>query len=67
MTTDAILTQNIQTTIRKMKKDGTTGAGIECLKQCVSTRGLMCSVNEYNTRFPIIAKTVANQMHFHIY
>jgi hypothetical protein len=64
--TDKILTTNITATIRKMKKNGTIGASLACLKQNVSTRGLMCSVSEYNERFPIIAKIVANQNHFEI-
>lgn len=64
--TDEILTTNITTTIRKMKKNGTTGASLACLKQNVSTRGLMCSISEYNERFPVIAKIVANRHHFEI-
>lgn len=64
--TDKILTENITQTIRKMKQSGTTGASLACLKQCVSTRGLMCSVSEYNERFPIVAKLVATQNKFTI-
>jgi hypothetical protein len=64
--TDKILTTNITATIRKMKKNGTTGASLACLKQNVSTRGLMCSISEYNERFPIVAKSVAKQNYFEI-
>jgi hypothetical protein len=61
------LARNIRTTIRKWKKEGTVGASIACLKQCVPTRGLMYSVSEYNEQFPIVAKQVANQLKFEIY
>ena len=65
--TDSTLTLNIQTLIRKWKKEGTVGASLACLKQCVSTRGLTCSVSEYNERFPIVALNVATRNHFTIY
>ena len=42
-----ILRKNVMSTIKRMKKEGTTGASKECLRANTSTYGLSCTVKEY--------------------
>lgn len=55
---------SIQDTIRKMKRIGTTGATLECLKQNVSTRNLTSTPAWYHANFPRIAHEQAKRMKF---
>lgn len=52
------LEKNIRNTIKKMKADGSVGASAECIKQNTSTKGLVCSVSEYNREFDRLIKTI---------
>ncbi len=53
-----ILAKNLRALITKMKKDGTVGASKACLKQLVSTKGLTCSVEEYNKIWEEVVNSV---------
>lgn len=48
----------IRAAIRTMRKRGTVGASIECLKANISTRGLTCPVPYFHNRFPALAAEV---------
>lgn len=54
----------IQATIRMMKRKGTTGASVDCLKQNVNTRGLTCSPEWYHANFQRVATEVAGKLKF---
>jgi hypothetical protein len=62
----SVLIENIRQTIKRMKRDGTTGCSIENLKQCTPTNGLSCSVSMYHLEFPKIALEIAKKYHFGI-
>lgn len=64
MSTETVMRDNIITAIRQMRADGATGASLECLKQCTSTRGLMCSKAEYERVFDEQAREVAKRLRF---
>lgn len=50
-----------------MKKQGTTGASFECLKQNTSTRGIHCHPSVFHEEYSEIAAEVARVMKFKIY
>ena len=64
--TDA-LRSNIGDAIKRMKKEGTTGASVNCLKQCISTRGLSVHPSVFHAEFEEHARKVARVMKFKIY
>mgnify|MGYP001586937969 CR=1 FL=1 len=61
------LRSNIGDAIMRMKKEGTTGASVECLKQCTSSRGLTCPAHEFHAEFETWAKDVAKTLKFKVY
>jgi len=63
---DALRT-NIASAILQMKREGTTGASVNCLKQCTPTRGLSCSPYMFQTEFEQHARAVARALKFKIY
>jgi hypothetical protein len=67
MTTDQILAASIATTIRRWRREETTGASLRCLQANVRTDGLACSRREYEERFPEVAREVARKLHFDLY
>lgn len=60
------LEKNIAAAIKRMKKSGTTGASLDCLKQNTSTSGLTMSVPAYHASFAEVAAKVAAKMKFQI-
>jgi hypothetical protein len=61
------LRSNIGDAIKDMKRNGTTGASFDCLKQNTSTRGLTCPVSQFHSEFNEHAAEVAKVMKFKIY
>lgn len=63
---DALRT-NIAEAILQMKREGTIGASVNCLKQCTSTRGLSISPYMFHADFEEHARAVAKTLKFKIY
>jgi hypothetical protein len=63
----AILSANITTAIRSMKRDGITGASFACLKQCTSTAGLTCPVPAFHAAFDALASSIGRKLRFSVY
>lgn len=61
------LRTNIAEAILGMKREGTIGASVACLKQCTSTRGLSCSPFMFAQGFEEHAREVAKTLKFKIY
>ena len=58
--------ENLQSSIRKMKKRGTTGCSLDNLMAVTSTKGVNCHVADYRSSFPVLASLVAKAMNFQI-
>lgn len=56
----------IHETIRKMKRKGTTGASVDCLKQNVDTQSLTSSPGWFHANFERIAIETASKLKFAI-
>ena len=58
---------NVRSTIRHMKRSGTTGCSFACLKQNTPTTGMAGSRDEYERAFAIAAKEEAGKARFDIW
>jgi hypothetical protein len=64
---ESAIANNIQLTILRMKRQGTIGASIDCLRQNTPTKGVDVHPGQYNAMFADIATKVAKQLSFELY
>lgn len=53
-----VLEQNMRKAINRMKQNGTVSASAACVKANTSTRGLSCTLAEYQQEIDRLVKTI---------
>lgn len=61
------IANNIHLTILRMKRQGTIGTSVDCLRQNTPTNGVACHPSQYNELFADIASKVAKHLNFQLY
>lgn len=61
-----VIRERVAQAIRKMKREGTTGASLPCLRQCTPTLGVHCAPSDYNRLFQEAATEQAKVLRFRI-
>jgi hypothetical protein len=61
------IAENVRNTIKKAKREGTTGMSIDCLFQCTSTKGVTVPVGVYRRMFEECVPEIASKLKFNIY